>query len=141
MGGRGHHGNVEAFGQLHVGAGADAVEEGQVLVAATQEDVLAVVDPVAGVLEGPGQPAEPVAPLEQGHPGAPVGAFEGGGQPGQAAADHHDAGTGAIGPVRRHAVPRARARRATAAFSRPGKDMRPRSTPAGSRWIRTSRRR
>ena len=140
VGGRRHHGKVETVRQLHVGAGADAAEEGQVLVAATQENVLTVVDPTAAVLERPGQPAQAVAPLQERHPGAAVGAFQRRGQSGQPTADHHDAGAIAGGRRRDHAVPRARARSATAAFSRRGNDMRPCNTPLGSRWIRTRRR-
>ena len=140
-GGRGHHRDVEAVGQLDVCRGPDAVQERQVLVAAAQEHVLAVVDPAAAVPEGPGETAEAVAPFEQRHPGAPVGAVQGGGQPGQAAADHHDLPV--PGRARLPVTPRppTRARTATAAFSGPDNDIRPRSTPAGSRWMRTRSRR
>ncbi len=130
-----HYRYVEPIGEFHVGRGADAVEEGEVRVAAAQEHMLAVVHPAPGVLKGPGEAAETGAPLEEGYPGAGIRAVERGSQPGQAAPDHRHMG----GMV--HAAPLARARTATAAFSGPGNDIRPRRTPAGSRWIRPSRRR
>ena len=65
------------------------------------------------VPEGPGRAAEVVAPLEQRHPGAAVGAAPGGGQPGQAAADDHD-------PPARHTPSPDRPRAATHAFSQEG---------------------
>ncbi len=77
--------------------------------------------------EGPGETTEAVAAFEQRHPGAAVGALEGSAQPGQATSHHDDM------PAARHAVPLIRARAATAAFSLPDNDIRPRNTPAGSR--------
>src|SRR6516164_8649020 len=103
--------------------------------------MLAVVHPSPPVPEGPGEPTQVAAPFEHRDPGAAVGTVEGGGQPGEAAADHHNLPAPGQPTGRAHAVPPTRARRATAAFSGPDSDIRPRSTPAGSPWIRTSSRR
>ena len=70
---------------------------------------------------------------------APRRRSQGGGQPGQAAADHHDPAAGAGGPA--HAAPLSQGPHGDRGLLPAGSDIRPRSTPAGSRWMRSSRRR
>jgi hypothetical protein len=70
-------------------AGADAIEEGAGGAVAAEEQVLPVVDGVAGGLvdDRVGAPAELRPPLEQRDARALVGEAHRGGQPGEAAAD------------------------------------------------------
>ena len=118
-------GHVEAVLKRDVVLRADPAQEGLVLGAAPQEHVLTVVEGAAVVAEGAGEAAEGPAAFEQGHLHPGVDQVQGRAQSSQASSDDHHVG--------RHTVPRARARAATAAFSQPGRDNRPRSTTRGSR--------
>src|SRR5579862_9548986 len=140
---RGEHGDVEAALDRGVVGHAELVEQAAVGAAAAEVDVLARVDGEGVAGEGAGRTAQPGPGLEQGNLRARLGERDRRGDPGQAAADYHDSagagGAGLGGGV--HAILPARAWTATAAFSRPDSDMRPRRTAAGSAAMRSSSRR
>ncbi len=96
--------------------------------------MLAVVQAHPVALERVGGAAEPAAHLDERHLGAGVGAVQRRGDPGQAAADHDDAPSGA------HVVLPARLRSATSAFCPPDSDIRSLSARCGSASICCSRR-
>lgn len=135
---RADHRDGETLLQRGGVGGPDALQEALVGAAATQVDVLTVVEgePVAG--ERPRRTAEARPRLEEGHRGPAVEAADRRRQPGEPAADDHDvrARPGADAPARRrapadapgdsvaHEPAPARLRAATQAFSQAGSEMR-----------------
>ena len=85
--------------------------------------MLAGVDDQAVPVKGASRAAEPGPGLEQRDVGARLRERDRGGDPGQPAADHHNAAP--------HAILPARAFTATTAFSPADSDIRPLSTAAG----------
>ena len=130
----GQHGDVEPVLDGGMGGHAERVQQAAVGGAAAEVDVLAGVDDEAVAGEGAGRPAQPGPGLEQRDRRARLGERDRGGDAGQAAADHGHPGGG-------HPSLPARALAATMAFSRPDREVRPRSTAAGSAAMRSSRRR
>ena len=60
------HRDIEPVLEHDVAGGTDPFQKAQILGAAAQEDVLAVVVPMPVVLERPGEAAESLAPVDQG---------------------------------------------------------------------------
>ena len=110
-------------------SGPEPVEPGPVCLAATQMDVLAVVEVKALPGEGPGRTTEPRAPLEERYRRPAVGAFDSGRQAGETATDDDDARGS---PGGGHALAPARLRAATQAFSQVGRETRRTRTASGS---------
>ena len=128
------HGHVEPRLQEHLLAGAEPIEKFEVGGAAAEEDVLAVVEGEAVPADRGREAPERRPALEQHDLGAAVRGRQRGGDPCQASPDDADPGPA-------HGCAPARLRAATAAFSQAGTETRRRVTAAGSRSIRSSRRR
>jgi len=119
--------DVQAGLQHHLATHLQPVQKLQVGGATAKEHVLAVVDLQLAAGEGVGEPAQPRASLEQRHPVAGVRAAQGGGDAGQATADHRDVGA--------HPALPASDRAATPAFSQPDSERRWWYTAVGSAAI------
>lgn len=133
---------------MHLVRRADAVQEGAVLRATAQKYVLTVVEAEPLAIEGPRETPEVVALFDEHDLRARVGRAERGGDAGETAADHRDAGVRRArgraherAPMRRArgvAMPPAETKQlsATQSFSDAGTETRPRVTATGSDEIR-----
>ena len=135
----------QAVLEHHTVGRTDASEEFPVRRAATQEHVLAVVEPGTMTLERPSGAAQAGAALEQPDRGAGVRARERRAQAGEAATDDHDPGP-AHAPTRFVTAGADRSspamlRPAIHTFSHVGSDTRPSSTAPGRAVMRVSSRR